>query len=66
MVAVAGDEVVKLTEEGNRSSGYGFLADVEVKESADLALLVDANAALFKMANAGHFGVEGNFIRLGE
>ena len=37
-----------------------------VKEATNFSLLVDADAALFKMADACHFGVEGDFGFFGE
>jgi hypothetical protein len=64
VVAVARDDVVVLAEEGDGPGGDGLLADVKVEEAADLALLVDTDAALLKMADTGHFGVKGDFLVL--
>jgi hypothetical protein len=64
MVAVARDNMVVLTKEGDRASGDGLLTHVKVEESADLTLLVDADAALLKMADTSHFGVKGDFVGL--
>ena len=64
MVAVTRDDVVVLTKEGDRAGGDGLLAHVKVKESADLTLLVDTDAALLEMADTSHFGVKGDFVGL--
>ena len=65
VVAVASDDMVMFTQKGDRAGGDGFLADIEVEEAANLALLVDSDAALFEMADSGHFGVKRDLIGLG-
>ena len=66
VVAVARDNMVVFAEKGDRAGGDRLLADVKVQEAADLALLVDTDAALLEMADAGHFGVKGDFLVLGQ
>ena len=58
VVAVGGDDVVVLAHERAGADGDGFLADVEVEEAADLALVIDGQAALFEAADAHHLAVE--------
>jgi hypothetical protein len=56
--------MVVLAEEGDRAGGDGLLTHVKVEESANLTLLVDADAALLEMADTSHFGVKGDFVGL--
>lgn len=56
--------MVVFAEKGDRARGDGFLAHVKVEESADLTLLVDADAALLEMADTSHFGVKGDLLGL--
>ena len=62
VVAITRDVVVVLSRYGKCTDGNRFLSDVEVEEAADLPLLIGADAALLKMANARHLGVEVNFV----
>ena len=64
VVAVTRDDMVVLTKEGDCASGDGLLTHVKVEESADLTLLVDADAALLEMADTSHFGVKGDLLGL--
>ncbi len=63
VVAVSGDKVVVfLVAGGDGADGYGFLADVEVQESADVALLVGTQGTLLEATDANHVAVEGDFV----
>ena len=48
VLAVGGDDVVARLRGRDRPDGDGFLADVEVQEAADLALLVGTARRLFE------------------
>ncbi len=58
VVAVGGDDVIVLAHERAGADGDGFLADVEVEEAADLAGIIDREAALLEAADAHHLAVE--------
>ena len=54
VVAVRGDDMVVLAHEGAAADGDGLLADVQVKEAADLLRLVRAQAPLLEPPDAHH------------
>lgn len=58
MVAVGGDDVVILPHHRAAPDGHGFLADVEMEETADPALLIGAQAALLEAPDAHHLAIE--------
>lgn len=62
VIAISGDDVVVVAEEVASAYGNGLLADVEVKKSANLALLVNAQGAFFKASDAHHVGVEAQLV----
>jgi hypothetical protein len=66
VVAVGGDDVIVLAHDGHAANGDGFLADIEVEEAADLALLVASEAALLEAADAHHVAVEGDQLVVAE
>ncbi len=57
VVAVGGDDVILGAGGGDGADGDGFLADVEVAESADLLLLVGLGAFDFKLSDEAHLAV---------
>jgi hypothetical protein len=52
--AVTGDDVIVPAKSGNRTNSYGFLADVEMAEPANLAHAVGFSALLFEAPNQQH------------
>jgi hypothetical protein len=52
--AVGSDYCIVLAEVSHHPHGDGFLADVQVKKTANLALRIDLGAALFEATNLEH------------
>ncbi len=55
MVAVGGDDPVLRLPGGDQPGADGFLPDIQVHETADLALLVQLRPAFFHAADEHHF-----------
>ena len=66
VVAVGGDDVVVLAHDRHDAHGNRLLTNIEVEETADLALLVAAEAALLEAANAHHVSVKCDQLVLSE
>jgi hypothetical protein len=58
VVAVVGDDVVFLAESPDRADRDGLFADVEVAETADLAVSVGFGALLLETADEDHLTVQ--------
>ena len=54
VIAIRGDHMVVIAEQGDRPDGNGFLADVKVKKSAHFALAVKLERRLLEAANTNH------------
>jgi len=66
VIAIGGDGVVVLAEQGLRADDDRFLADVEMEEAADLAGVVGEEARLLELADARHLPVEVDLGFLGQ
>jgi hypothetical protein len=62
VVPVGRDDVVVLAHQGAAADGHRLLADVEVKEPADLLRLVGPQAALLEPADPHHQAVEADLL----
>ena len=60
VVAIAGDHLVALSRHRLQTDNDGFLPDIEMTKTANLAHCIDLAAALFKATNARHIAPHGD------
>ena len=66
VVAIAGDDLVALFERHLHADDDGFLADIEVAETADEAHAVELAGLFLEAADEQHLAIGGELLLLGE
>ena len=62
VIAISGDHMVVIAQQGNRPDSDGLLADVEVKKSAHFALAVKLERGLLKATDTNHLVEQGDLF----